>query len=458
MKTLKWLVSIVVLLLMVAAGYLITQVFPIISGYGAKQLCSCVMLGKRTPESVIEKELGQSPLSLGTYSMNFEDSTATASVFGLATKKAIYRKGLGCSLISEISEKEFRSQSYKLPEKPHIDADTINWPSGNRLKDTVFPEIDYTHLTETVEKAFENPQGLRNTRAIVVVYKNQLVLEKYAEGFDKHSPQIGWSMTKSITNTLIGILVKQGKLDIQDKAPIKEWQNDNRNTITLDNLLKASSGLEWEEVYDRPSYATRMLFTKKDMGTFAASAPLIHHPGDTFLYSSGTTNILSRIIRETVGKENYYHFPYTHLFHKIGMVNIVMETDAGGTFVGSSYSFATARDWARFGLLYLNGGVWENERILPEDWVNYTVQPAKGAPKGEYGAQFWLNAGEQGNPQNRTYPDVPANAYWAAGFEGQNVYILPSQDLVVVKLSLSQKGNKMDDNLFLSELLKSFSE
>jgi CubicO group peptidase (beta-lactamase class C family) len=252
---------------------------------------------------------------------------------------------------------------------------------------------------------------------------------------------------------LVGILTRQGKINLEEPAPIEAWKNDSRSKITLNDLMHASSGLAWEENYAGPSGATNMLFKKKDMGLFAAEAPLVHEPGKVFYYSSGTTNIIARIVRETVGDDLYYKFPYEELFYKIGLLNTVLEADAGGTFVGSSYSFGTARDWARFGLLYLNDGLWNGERILPEGWVSYTTTPAPGADRGQYGAQFWLNAGAPGNIDNRLYPDVPTDLFWADGFEGQNVFIIPSKKLVVVKLSLSQ-GDYLDDNKFLKEIIE----
>jgi CubicO group peptidase (beta-lactamase class C family) len=284
------------------------------------------------------------------------------------------------------------------------------------------------------------------------VHDGNIIAERYADGFTKNSKLIGWSMTKSITNAMVGILVKQGKLKIEAPAPIEAWAHDNRKNIALNDLMHASSGLQWEENYSGPSGATNMLFKKKDMGLFAADTKAVDKPGEVFYYSSGTTNIISRIIRETLGDENYYRFPYEQLFYKTGMLNTVIEPDAGGTFVGSSYSYGTARDWARFGLLYLNDGVWAGERILPEGWVKYTTTPAKGADLGQYGAQFWLNAGAPGNSQRRYYPDAPTDLFWADGFEGQNDFIIPSQNLVVVKLSLAQ-GNYLDDNKFLAQII-----
>ncbi len=431
------------------------RAFPILSGYGSKMLCSCVMLAGRQPDDVIKNELGRLPLSWGTFKVDFSDSSATGSVFGLAVKKAIFRKGLGCTLISEISEDEIRTQNFTLKTPSLINTDTIPWPRGDKLSDLLPAEINFEKLNSVVEDAFKepSPEKLRKTRSIVVVYDGQIIAEKYADGFDKNTKQHGWSMTKSITNALVGILVKQGKLDINQPAPIDLWKNDERKEITISNLLHASSGLEWEENYGGPSDATNMLFKKKNMGMFAADHSPRDKPETKFYYSSGTTNLLSWIIRQTIGEKDYHSFPAKELFYKLGMYSATIEPDANGTFVGSSYSFATARDWARFGLLYLNNGYYNDEQILPDGWVKYSVTPAPAAEMGEYGAQFWLNAGAPGNPAHRIYPDVPADLFWADGYEGQNVFIIPSKKLVVVKLSLSQ-GDYLDDNLFLSELIK----
>jgi len=239
----------------------------------------------------------------------------------------------------------------------------------------------------------------------------------------------------------VGILVKQGKLKVEDAAPILEWKNDSRSKISLHNLLQASSGLSWSESYFSPTADFHQMFIRSDdKGGYAASKELVHEPGSFFQYSSGTTNLISRMIRHTVGDEAYYKFPYENLFYKIGMNHALMEVDASGTFVASSYSFATARDWARFGMLYANDGVWNGERILPEGWVKYTVTPAPAAELGKYGAQWWLNAGEKNNPAMRKYPDLPRDAYWADGFEEQFVMVIPSKDLVVVRLGVSHHG------------------
>jgi CubicO group peptidase (beta-lactamase class C family) len=434
--------------------YYASQAFPIVTGYGAKNLCSCAYLSGRTEQSVIDNELSAFPLSIGTFKLHPEDSSATASVFGFAKHKAIYRKGLGCTLLNEISEEELRNQKFNLP-KPLGNQDNIAWPMGNLIRDTILQDINYKLLNKTVEDAFAEPGETKNrrTRAILVLYDGQIIAEKYADGFDQNTRQLGWSMAKSVTNSLIGILVRDGKLSLNDAAPFAEWRNDNRANLTINNLMQMSSGLNWEENYSKPSDATNMLFKTKDAGLFASHATLTREPGKVFQYSSGTSNMLAWIVRNAVGDSAYYTFATERLFKKTGMHSMILEPDAGGTYVGSSYAFATARDWARFGLLFLNDGMFNGERILPEGWSEYSSTPCEGADMGQYGAQFWLNAGSKTDVVKRMYPDVPADLFWADGYEGQNVFILPSKDLVVVKLSQSS-GNYLDDNKFLADIIK----
>jgi CubicO group peptidase (beta-lactamase class C family) len=424
------------------AIYFAWNMFPVVSGFGAKALCSCAYLQGRSEQDIIQKELGTVLGKIGSFSLGVSDSSATGQVLFFPKKKAIYRKGLGCTLVNGVDEEELRAQKIIGKEHLSIDQDTIAWPDGNLISDSLPNGINKEALEKLVADAFvdSDPNTSVNTRALVVVYDGNIISEKYAEGFSTTTPQMGWSMTKSITNALIGILVKKGKLNVEEAAPIAEWAEDDRKNIKLNDLLRASSGLEWSEKYDRPSDATEMLFRKGNAGAYALKLKAKKKPNELFYYSSGTTNILSRIIRDKVGRESYHQFPYQQLFNKIGMTSAILEPDASGTFVGSSFSYATARDWARFGLLYLNDGVWNGERILPEGWVKYTTTPAPAAKRGEYGAQFWLNAGAKENPANRSYPSLPTDTFLADGYEGQYVFIVPSKKLVVVRLGLSQKA------------------
>ena len=415
------------------AAILFWESFPLISGYGAKVMCSAVFVAGRDPGAVNRQDLGHFPFSLGRYEVSRKDSSVTGSIWGFARKKAIYRKGLGATLVNGISEAELRVQvaGDLLAVPPRVKADTLDWPQGDRMKDTALPAGVRRELLEDALKRMES----NGTRAVVVVYDGRIIGERYATGFNANTPLAGWSMTKGVTNALFGILVRQGKLDIRRPAPIAAWQTDDRRGITMIDLMHMRSGLRWWEFYGLPDACTRMLFETKDMGNYAARSDLRHSPGEVFNYSSGTANILSGVMRKVLSPGEYYRWPYEQLFYKIGMYHAVLEPDAGGTFVGSSYCYATARDWARFGLLYLYDGVWMGQRILPEGWVKFT-KTGEG-----YGALWWLN--------NRgRWPDVPADCFFCEGYEGQYIWVIPSRKLVVVRLAL-QRGR-----LHVNEVLK----
>lgn len=436
-------------------SYFIYNFGPIVSGFGAKGVCSCMSMGNRTLESVVNNELGAFPLSLGTFEYDATKKVATGSVFGFAKSEAFYRDGLGCTLVREYSKDEITENLPSLSISSPELSDTVYWPIGTKISDTTPVNIDLELLEQAVASSFQNthPELPAKTRSVVVIYKGQLITEAYAPDFNSESVQLGWSMAKSVTNTLFGIMVNQGKIKIDLPAPVEGWEADERAQITIDDLLRMNSGLYWEEVYSNVSTATNMLYKYADMGSFAASQKSAVKPNTEWYYSSGTTNILSQIMRNELG-EDYYLYPYNELFNKLGMTSAVIETDASGTYVGSSYMWANARDWGKIGQLYLQDGVWNGERLLPEGWVDYTVQPSIGTPKGEYGAQWWLNKGEKGNEENRLLPDVPTDMYMMDGYEGQRVFVVPSKDLVVVRLGQNKRGG-FDYNKFLSEVISS---
>lgn len=425
--------------------------FPIISGYGAKNLCSAVFVQHRNPDSVIKEDLGGFPFSLGRYTVNVKDSSVTGSVLGLAKKKAIYREAVGATLVNDFREEAIRSQRWQRPAPPIINTDSILWPQGDKLPDLFPAEVDKNAMNKAVQHAMnEKNNGVPVlTRAIVVVFDGKLVAEQYAAGFDRHTVLLGWSVAKSITGALTGILVKQGKLAVDSPAAVPEWKGNTKQRITTKQLLQQTTGIAFREVYTGASEVTNMLFRKGDMAGYTAMLPLKDEPGSVFSYSSGNSNVLSRLIRQTVGEKQYPSFPYIELFYKTGMYSMFLEPDASGTFIGSSYVFATARDFARFGLLYYNNGRWNGEQLLPENWVASTVQPVAADRRKHYGYQFWLNGLKQQDAADRWYPDVPADMFFADGFGGQDIYIIPSRKLVVVRLGL----RVIDENKFLKEVL-----
>lgn len=432
--------------------------FPIISGFGAKQKCSCMFVSGRDEASVDKDELGGFPFPIVSYKVDTEAKTVTGSILGFAVKKAIYRDKLGCTLINEIPEEETRAQQFNIPQPPSIDQSNLFFPEGNKMKDSVFSGVDYSRLSEAINTAFTepNPDKQQRTRAVVVLYNGELIAEKYAPGFNEYTKMYGWSMAKSTTAAQIGILEKEGKLNINEPAPVAFWKDpaDPRHTITIKDLLQQMSGLDFEENYTKSSDVTDMLHKKADMGGYTASLPLAHQPGTVFNYSSGNSNILSKIIRNTLGEKNYAAFPYTSLFYRIGMYNSLLEPDANGTYVGSSYIMATAKDYARFGLLYLNNGIWQGERILPENWVNETTKAPAANKLQNYGYQFWLNGFSETNPKERVFKDVPSDLFYCDGFGEQGIFIIPSKKLVVVRLGLTL-DKSFDVNGFLKDIIES---
>ena len=414
----------------------------IIAGYAAKNTASSVFLANRTLAFTDSTDNNFSPIDLASNKVDTAQQIATTSAFGLLSRKAIYREGLGAVLSLKKSDE---TASYAIPKRSKPDQVTP-FPFGNAdQKDSVFNNINYEKLHKAIAEMF-HPSN--KTRAVLVVYKDHIIAEKYAEGFNSNSKILGWSMTKSITSTIFGILQSRGVLNVQDLAPIDAWKNDDRKNISIHNLLQMNSGLEWDENYDEISDATKMLFLERDMTQQQIHKPLVGKPNESWNYSSGTTNLLSGILRQQFNtQQDYLDFWYTELIDKIGMNSMTIETDLAGNYVGSSYAWATPRDWAKFGLLYLHRGNWNGEQLFDASWVDYVKTPTPTSD-GWYGAQFWLNAGNR-------FPDVPKTMFAANGYQGQNVYIFPENDLVIVRMGLSKNA---DENGFMKEVLASIND
>ncbi len=373
--------------------------------------------------------------------------------------KAIYRPGCGCTLVVGATEAELRRQP--LPAfTPRRLPENQPWPDGEAGPEKARPAgWDDEKLRQAIDRHFAEPgpSPKKQTRAVVVVYDGHLVAERYAPGFHQGMPLLGWSMAKSVTSAVLGIMVQKGMIDIRRPAPVPEWQHpgDPRRAITIDQLLRMSSGLTFEEIYKPLRGVTTMLYGSRDFGGFAADQPLEIQPDQKWQYSSGTTNLLARIIRQTLERagQNSVSFIRRELFDRLGMTSAVFELDPSGTFVGSSYLIATPRDWARFGLLYLQDGIWHGQRVVPEGWVNYSATPTPLAPRGQYGAHFWLNAGSASNPADRVWPRLPSDAFFADGYQGQRVVIIPSRKLVVVRFGLTPNPADMEFESFLGDVL-----
>ena len=440
----KKLLSALCLALMLAGTYGYQQFSPILlgaSGYSAKNICSGHFLSGFSGDQIVEQALlGASPL-LANISFQIDENKkyVDASVLGLFNRRAILVDGIGCVLVSA-GEEETQHRVLVKDAEP-LDENTL-WPKGRAKSETA------EKYSELLDDAFaeSSESGPRETKAVVVVHHGQIVAERYSEGVTEHTPLIGWSMTKSISSLLIGMLVKDGMLDIYQPAPVAEWQldeSDPRRAITLDQLLRMSSSLEFNETYDALSDVSEMLSNQSDAGRFAASKPLMAEPGEVWSYSSGTTNILSSIIRQTLGGglQDYYDFTRDRLFNPLGIKSAVLEVDANGTFIGSSYGYASARDWARLGQFCLQNGNWQGEQLLPEDWITYSTTPTANNPSNDYGAQFWLNVQPEDRQRRRAWPLLPTDAFFFSGYQGQFVAVVPSSSLVVVRLGFTPRGN-----------------
>jgi CubicO group peptidase (beta-lactamase class C family) len=267
-------------------------------------------------------------------------------------------------------------------------------------------------------------------------------------------------MAKSVSATLAGLLAAEGKLALEQPLRLAAWRapGDPRAAITLAQLLRMSSGLAFDETYENPlSDVIYMLSGTGDAAGFAAAKPLAHPPGARFAYASGTTNVLMQAMREALADDRaYLALPRRALFDRIGMTSALIEADASGTFVGSSLMFATARDWTRFGLLALRDGTWNGRRILPAGWMRFMTTPAPAAPEGEYAAHWWLKLRPNRGAGARA-PRLPPDAYHAAGHGGQYVTVVPSREVVIVRLGHAVDRDAWDQDAFAARVLEALA-
>ncbi|MDP2337126.1 MAG: serine hydrolase [Bacteroidota bacterium] len=445
-KQLSRLITVIVLAGLAYGILYIHSLLPIITGYPAKYLCSAVFVSNRQQAEVEALDLHFSFIKYTKNVVNLQDSSVTSS-FLWGESKAIYRKGYGATLVRDIDETDLRK--IKLPKlaAPAYNQDTIAWPMGNVMPDTI-TNIDKVRLDEITEKLMDEEGYNGHAFAFMVVHKGIPVVESYQPAFNSKTRFLSWSMAKSFTNSLAGILVKDGKLDINRPTDIPEWQNDDRKNITFNNLMQMQSGLSWNEDYGNRSDVTVMLYCENDFARFTLNQPLGFPVGSKWYYSSGSVNIVNHLMRKVINDDNkYYQFAQSRLFNKIGIPDAVFELDPAGNQVGSSYIYATARDYARYALLNLQDGVFNGERILPEGWLKYSTTPASDS-KGEYGSLFWLN-------KSNKYPSAPDDMYSCNGHDGQQIFMIPSKELIVVILGYSPKPDHvMNFDVLLGDILE----
>lgn len=443
-----------IILLIVVTASLVTYFtylkpnFQVVNGYAAKNLCSCVFVAGIEEETVKSIDLGFSFIAMADTKVDYETRSTTSNLWGLVPRKAMYRPGLGCVLVNEIDEEILKKQSFK-PTLERVDS-LESWFERVDTTDLLSDEQS-ARINEIIHSAFENdPDQTINTRAVVVLYRGQLIGEDYAEEVSMDTRLLGWSMTKSLTGTMAGLMIADGLFTLDTKAPIDDWIGTKKERITYRNLLQMSSGLKFEEEYASYSDANQMLWISDTMGVATVDKPLEAEPGEKWYYSSGTTNLLMMLMRGYFDNHNdYLDYLNKKVFNRIGAYSFLIEPDGSGNFVGSSFGWATARDWARMGQLYLNEGSWGGEQVIPQSWVKF-VQESPNDPEaeGRYGGQFWLN---------KTHPDMPEDAYFMNGFHGQRVIIIPSEDLVVVRLGVTYNGN-FDFDGFVNRILAVIKE
>lgn len=435
-KILKWLLGLIVIAVAGVAIWLWTAppaLIRIAANYTAKIVCSNVFLAGRDAGQVLAVDVqapGHPILKLMMLDVDKDAGVVSAGLLGIFGKgTAVMRPGLGCANAPDGDVAAAKRISIDA-SAPSAASDAL-WPEGGRVEPSQDPEIakilDDTSLTGP------------GMRAVVVVQNGRILGERYGPGFSDKTPLLGWSMTKSVNAAIVGTLVKEGKLAITDQGLFPDWKADKRAAITLADMMAMSSGLEFNEDYGDVTDVTRMLYQEPDMAGFASAKPLAGEPGKVYSYSSGTAVMLSRLWQNTfTDPKQALGWPQLKLFGPIGMSSAVMETDEHGTFVGSSYLYATARDWARFGQFLLQDGVWNGQEILPSGFVSWMREPAP-ASEGVYTrGQLWIEApGNEHNPGATAKAGVPADAYWLEGHDGQTVAVIPSQKLVIVRLGLT---------------------
>lgn len=421
-----------VLVMLLIAGMFANGITPsyiisapgVASGMGAKLLCSARYVSGFSQQQAFA-DLVQYSAILDRLDVYYDEEarTVSTSFFGMAPTTASYIEGLGCA-----NNDDDYSQRSDVNHAP-LPVFTSHWPHGNRVE-TINTAVQ--SLTDALI-AQDNSAGL-DTRALLVVHQGNIVAESYAQGANADTPLLGWSMAKSLMAVMIGNLEYRGLLSAEAGAGFEQWQDDNRRDITIKQLLTMTDGLDFSEQYNPGDDATAMLFTEPSSSDYALGRALAEQPGSHFNYSSGTANILSRLHFETTGgtlatsMQDYR----TQIAVPLSFQHSVFETDASGVFMGSSYLYASARDWARLGQMMLNNGVLNGVRLVSEQWVAQSVQPNNSLNSQAYGYQWWLNSDGSGSAVR--WPELPVDAYSAQGNRQQFVMIVPSTDTVIVRL------------------------
>ncbi|MBB5573382.1 MULTISPECIES: serine hydrolase domain-containing protein [Rhizobium] len=445
--------ALVLLLLIIVAGSAAwlwvwpPELLRVGDGYAAKIVCSNTFIAKRDPERIMTDDVqapGNPALKLVQVSVNREEGVVTARFLGMfAPNYALYRGALGCTTVPDGDLPAARSAVFL--NKVRAPKNDSLWPDGDKVAQGQ-DEAGLALSKLLANQDFAGPA----MRAIVVVKNGRIVAEAYGDGFDKGTPLVGWSMTKTVNAAIIGRLMLSGRMSFDDQNLFPQWSNDARKNIKLSDLLGMESGLAFNEGYGAVSDVTRMLYLEPDSTRVAANAPQEAPVGERFNYSSGTATLLSRLWMNKLPNETTaISYPREALFGPLGMSSAVLEADERGTFVGSSYLYATARDWARFGQFLLQDGVWKGQRLLPEGFVGAMRTPTKSSEGIYTQVQAWL-AGPGGS--NAQF-GLPADTFWMLGHDGQSVAIVPSANVVLVRMGLTPGWLDYKPQILLKKIL-----
>jgi CubicO group peptidase (beta-lactamase class C family) len=400
------------------------------AGMAAHTLCSAKYVSGLDPAKVFDEHvrlvLGPTAKLIG-YSEDAGKHSITSNVAGLFSVTAKFTPGYGCRIEYPENEPLLPATADSLGERPFASADSVS--------------SSETAIATAVQKVFAEVPGqpVKNVKAVIVMRDGRIVAERYAPGYGVRTELLSYSVAKSITNALLAVLVRQGRVSVGQQVGAPEWNdsNDPRHKITLEDLLRMRSGLAAEETGTGFDPVSDMEFLNSDMAAFAASHFLKRSIGSAWEYTSANTLILDRFIGQTVGggAAGLREFAQRELFTPLGIQGVTLEFDGGGTFIGSTFAYATARDYARFGELYRNDGVAPNgQRILPERWVEWSRRSTLGEP---YGAGFWTNDGGSRLAHLRIANGFPADGFFASGFLGQRIYIVQSQKITIVRFGYS---------------------
>ncbi|MEO1228774.1 MAG: serine hydrolase [Myxococcota bacterium] len=429
-------------------GFFFTRIAPLATGAAAKTACSAHFLSGRSLEAILAEEL--EPLPYVSVELSEEKRQVRSRLLGLAPATAVYREGLGCTLVHAQSPAQLRQQAL-FPRQfddqaPHAFVDAYDPVLTSSLG------IDRRRLESAMYFAFDEPYPEEpwRTRAVVVLYRGFLVAEGYREGFQADAPLPGEGLSFGALAVLYGYAAAGGYLPERDHAVAwPAWADDERRDLTYADLFGMADGLDFDDGDGWLADAPSMLFRREDMGRFAAQRPLQYPPHTHFAPSRGTANILSLLLRRALGDAKYHALP-GRLFDALGMRSAVWELDASGTF-GGTHLFASGRDWARLGQLLLQDGAWNGARLLDPEWVSWMRRPHPTS-EGAFGGLLWLNRGVSDNPKARPLPSLPPDTFSLRGARGQSVTVIPSREAVVVRLGQTP-GDEWPLDDFLARVL-----